>query len=115
MTMAWPIGCHDTAWCELYRICGYHQCVHTGKGTALGAEIDAAIRRPLEAPQAENEHGLLAECLKAIARGRTDCGRALAREETRQLARTTLTTLGIDWTPAKPSPPALPRSSQPRD
>lgn len=40
---SWPVGCHDTASCERSRICMYHQCVHTGKGAALGAEIDAAI------------------------------------------------------------------------
>lgn len=40
---AWPIGCHDTASCEYHRVCMYHQCQHTGKGAALGTEVDAAI------------------------------------------------------------------------
>lgn len=46
----WPDGCHDTNSCERNRICMYHQCRHTGKGAALGAEIDEAIVRLADNP-----------------------------------------------------------------
>lgn len=39
----WPAGCHDIISCQKRRVCGYHQCIHTGKGAFLGAEIDAAV------------------------------------------------------------------------
>lgn len=39
----WPAGCHDIITCQKNRTCGYHQCIHTGKGAFLGAEIDAAM------------------------------------------------------------------------
>lgn len=42
----WPSGCHDPASCESHRVCmDYHYCVHTRKGSALGAEISAVIAR----------------------------------------------------------------------
>lgn len=47
---AWPDGCHDTASCTRHRVCTYHQCPHTGKGAALGGEIDAAIAARQSAP-----------------------------------------------------------------
>lgn len=42
----WPAGCHDPNSCERHRVCMYHQCRHTGKGGALGAEIDAIANAP---------------------------------------------------------------------
>ena len=38
-----------------------------------------------------------AEALAKIAQGRTDCGRPLAAEDSRQLARRTLLAHGLDW------------------
>ncbi len=43
-------------------------------------------------------HNALALALSKIARGRDDCGRPLAGEKARQLARDTLVELGLDWT-----------------
>jgi ABC-type arginine transport system permease subunit len=37
--------------------------------------------------------------LRTIARGRTDCGRALAAEKARQIARECLVAIGEDWRP----------------
>lgn len=75
----WPDGCHDTDSCERHRICMYRQCVHTGKGAALGGEIDAAIRALIDAPTsgvpdprdaASELSELLAEALNLCVRAR---------------------------------------------
>ena len=43
------------------------------------------------------EHGRMLTALGLIARGRADCGRALAAEDARQLARDALDELGLRW------------------
>jgi hypothetical protein len=45
-----------------------------------------------------NGHNVLAIALSKIARGRVDNGRPMAAEDARQLARSTLTDLKLDWT-----------------
>lgn len=55
---------------------------------SLKENIAAAIEGP----------NVLAVALSKIARGRTDCGRPIAAEAARQLARGALTDLGLDWT-----------------
>jgi len=42
-------------------------------------------------------HNALAVTLSQIARGRADCGRPIAAEDARQLARGALIELGLDW------------------
>jgi hypothetical protein len=41
--------------------------------------------------------GLFLDALKRIAKGRCDCGRPMAAEEARQLARETLIEGGVSW------------------
>lgn len=53
----------------------------------LQDDVKAAIRG----------HNALAVALSKIARGRDDCGRPLAAEYSRQLAREVITELGMDW------------------
>lgn len=39
----------------------------------------------------------LVAAMKAIARGRTDCGHPLSREVARQVMRTAMASCGMDW------------------
>ena len=43
------------------------------------------------------EHSAAIEALAAIARGRSDCGRPLGSETSRQIARMTLVAIGHPW------------------
>ena len=70
----------------------------TPGGVPAGGEIVLHMADRIEAAEAENER--LCEAVLAlaqIARGREDCGLPLAREEARQIARKTLTELGLGW------------------
>jgi hypothetical protein len=47
--------------------------------------------------EAISGHNAMALALAQIARGRPDGGRPISSEDARQLARGTLTNLGMDW------------------
>lgn len=46
---------------------------------------------------AVNGHNLLAVAISKIAKGRVDNGRPLSGEDARQIARSALIELGLDW------------------
>lgn len=92
--IVWPSGCRDQSFCVAYRFCGYFQCPHAGKLRAnLHAEMDASAA--LDCYKAVGRGAI--EALQQIARGRLDCGRALSREDARQIARQALTDGGMQW------------------
>jgi hypothetical protein len=55
------------------------------------------VLEPRRVPMPDPGDNALIAALRAIARGRADCGRPIGGEEARQLARTALTDHGIGW------------------